>query len=368
MTGIYIPYQNGINLQNQSGIIGSVDPSPNDPSALVTVNFLKNYTEGLKDPKDAVFSASDTNLAGLYNSTTKVLTASVNGVLSIDGVNPPLGSRILLFGQSTGSQNGIFDVTNPGSAGTPFSLTRSADFNRSDYITNGAYFWCSFGNTYANTQFLLVTNDPITLDTTSLNFTPINALNNLSVLQPLVKTGNQLSLNIDSATLQVSSGALKISSGYVGQTSITTLGTITTGTWNGSIIPIAFGGTGANSISQAKTNFGWASSGANSDITSLSGLTTALSISQGGTGGATPAQARTNLGVFGKTPFTVSSGITTINLTHNLGTTDITEPFIFDTVTKDKLYNVGINVLDANTISLNFGTALVNPARVVLGG
>lgn len=40
-----------------------------------------------------------------------------------------------------------------------------------------------------------------------------------------------------------------------------------------------------------------ASSGANSDITSLSGLTTALSIAQGGTGGTTQAAARTGLGL-----------------------------------------------------------------------
>ena len=40
-----------------------------------------------------------------------------------------------------------------------------------------------------------------------------------------------------------------------------------------------------------------AKKGANSDITSLSGLTTALSISQGGTGDKTAAGARTNLGL-----------------------------------------------------------------------
>lgn len=42
---------------------------------------------------------------------------------------------------------------------------------------------------------------------------------------------------------------------------------------------------------------GMATKGANSDITSLSGLTTALSIKQGGTGGKSAADARKNLGL-----------------------------------------------------------------------
>lgn len=42
---------------------------------------------------------------------------------------------------------------------------------------------------------------------------------------------------------------------------------------------------------------GAAASGDNSDITSLSGLTTALSVSQGGTGATTPEASRTNLGL-----------------------------------------------------------------------
>ena len=39
---------------------------------------------------------------------------------------------------------------------------------------------------------------------------------------------------------------ITIDSAYVGQTSITTLGTITTGTWNGSVIGATYGGTGVN--------------------------------------------------------------------------------------------------------------------------
>jgi hypothetical protein len=52
-----------------------------------------------------------------------------------------------------------------------------------------------------------------------------------------------------------------------------------------------------DSAGTARGNLGAAASGANSDITSLSGLTTALSIAQGGTGATTAAAARTNLGI-----------------------------------------------------------------------
>lgn len=84
------------------------------------------------------------------------------------------------------------------------------------------------------------------------------------------------------------------------------------------ILPVAQGGTGASTASSARTNLGAtgigssvftasttaaarsaiaaAASGANSDITSLSGLTTPLSVAQGGTGSGTASGARTNLG------------------------------------------------------------------------
>lgn len=49
---------------------------------------------------------------------------------------------------------------------------------------------------------------------------------------------------------------IDISALYVGQTSLTTLGTISTGVWNGMLIGVTFGGTGLNSASQGDLLFG----------------------------------------------------------------------------------------------------------------
>jgi hypothetical protein len=63
------------------------------------------------------------------------------------------------------------------------------------------------------------------------------------------------------------------------------------------VVGISNGGTGSTTSAGARTALGAASSGANSDITSLSGLTTPLSVGQGGTGATTAAGARTSLGL-----------------------------------------------------------------------
>lgn len=65
----------------------------------------------------------------------------------------------------------------------------------------------------------------------------------------------------------------------------------------GNALSIASGGTGAENATNARTNLVAAKSGANSDITSLSGLTTALSAAQGGTGVTSIAALVTSLGL-----------------------------------------------------------------------
>lgn len=61
-----------------------------------------------------------------------------------------------------------------------------------------------------------------------------------------------------------------------------------------STVPVSKGGTGGTSQATARTGLGAAASGANSDITSLTGLTTPLSVAQGGSGGTSQPFTRAN--------------------------------------------------------------------------
>ena len=60
-------------------------------------------------------------------------------------------------------------------------------------------------------------------------------------------------------------------------------------------LPVSKGGTGASTAATARTNLGAAKTGVNSDISSLSGLTTPLSVAQGGTGSNTASGALSSL-------------------------------------------------------------------------
>lgn len=96
----------------------------------------KNYVDSALaafNPKESVYAASTANIAGTYlNGVAGVgatFTVTATGAFSLDGTSPPLGSRVLIKDQSTGFQNGIYDVTTVGSIGVSAVLTRSSDFN-----------------------------------------------------------------------------------------------------------------------------------------------------------------------------------------------------------------------------------------------
>lgn len=69
-------------------------------------------------------------------------------------------------------------------------------------------------------------------------------------------TGTSARVSVTNGNGVSGNPTVDIDSGYVGQTSITTLGTIATGVWNGTAVPVTNGGTGATSAATAFSNLG----------------------------------------------------------------------------------------------------------------
>lgn len=64
------------------------------------------------------------------------LTAGSNGALTIDGYSVQVNDRLLIKNQASTFQNGIYEVTEVGSVGTPYVLTRTTDYDEPAEINN----------------------------------------------------------------------------------------------------------------------------------------------------------------------------------------------------------------------------------------
>lgn len=109
-----------------------------------------------------------------YKQAVRVITVA-NVTLSggapstVDGVTLVAGDRILVAGQSTGSQNGLYDVVTLGT-GSNGTWARTADGDVTGEIQAGMIVMVTEGDTYKDSQWKLTTNNPIVVGTTALVF------------------------------------------------------------------------------------------------------------------------------------------------------------------------------------------------------
>jgi len=248
-----IAYFNTIDMSNTR--ITNVQ-TPVDLKDCATKEYVDLVKQGLL-VKDSVQVASVTN---------GNLNVAYNTGIVVDGYILQRDDRILIKNQDDSKENGIYIVQD---TGVP---TKSLDFNDGGNAS-GAFVFVINGNINGGLGWICNSpNDMDTIGTDNITFTQFTALGKVEAGDGLIKTFNRLDVNVDNISLEISSDQLRIKntglgSGMTGgsgspiqtspdQSHVTKLGTVNTGTWQGSSIQVPYGGTGVNRFTQGNILFG----------------------------------------------------------------------------------------------------------------
>jgi len=162
---------------------GTITTAPVNNTDIVNKQYADAIASGIHF-HEAVALATTTALpANTYNNGTSgvgaTLTGNANGALSVDSTLTVTSERILVKNEVSGANNGVYTVTQVGSAGTPYILTRATDFDSVgtgvDQIDEGDFFLVTSGTANVNTAWVQQTPPPITIGTTALVFQQFSA-------------------------------------------------------------------------------------------------------------------------------------------------------------------------------------------------
>ena len=138
-----------------------------------------------------------------YKQATRVVTTS-NITLSggtpavVDGVTLADDDRVLVTAQSTGTQNGLYIVSTVGT-GSNGTWVRTSDGNETGEIEAGMIVMVTEGTVYADTQWKLITDNPIIIGSTTLTFTQNYSANSISGGTSNVSVYSNANVTISSA-------------------------------------------------------------------------------------------------------------------------------------------------------------------------
>ena len=160
---------------------GTVTTTPSTSNDIVNKSYADSIVAGVNFHTACQYATIAALAANTYNNGTSgvgaTLTANANGTLTIDGytlVSGDVGKRLLIKNEATQANNGVYTLTQAGTAGLPYILTRATDYDSSGSGTNeidsGDFLYVIAGSTLANTSWVQQTPLPITVGTTAIVF------------------------------------------------------------------------------------------------------------------------------------------------------------------------------------------------------
>jgi hypothetical protein len=216
----------------------------------------KSYADGLIVGLDIHAACQCATIAalpaGTYTGTpTFTFAVTATGTLTIDGYLTVLNDRILVQNQASPSQNGIYVVTTAGAGGVAAVLTRASDYNTSALIDKTAFTFIQNGTVNGDQGFASTQGSAAVLDSNSITFTQFTGGSVYTQGNGISISSNIITAVGDGTTITVSGSGIAVSATYGGNTSLNTLGTVSTGTWAATTLAVNHGGTGQTSASAA---------------------------------------------------------------------------------------------------------------------
>src|SRR6056300_1271828 len=182
-----------------------------DTDSLVPKSYVDAIAEGLH-VHASVKAATTQNLATesgdtvTYDNGTLGVGATLTlstGISTLDGYTLVDGDRILIKDESTQAHNGIFIRT----SSTVF--TRATDFDTTAEIASGDFLFVEEG-TLNGANGYVQTETTTTIGTSAINFEQSSGAGQIDAGAALSKTGNQLNVEVDDSSIEVSADALRV--------------------------------------------------------------------------------------------------------------------------------------------------------------
>jgi hypothetical protein len=172
-----------------------------DPTAALgaaTKQYVDAIATGTGERATAFYATTASLPTNTYNNGTAgvgaTLTGNANGALStIDGQTPALNDLILVKNEGTTANNGFYKLTQVGTGGTPYILTRSVLADTTTKLS-GMLVAVDLGTVNSGSLWLQTTT-VTTVGTTSMTWTEINKAADIIATSPLNISGNTLSIN-----------------------------------------------------------------------------------------------------------------------------------------------------------------------------